>query len=154
MTFTDAKFMTAAEKTRVFNAWKRFVKAIAAGDYPATEQAFTKGLYNHLIQHCSFIAHYNQGGFFGTYFVEPEDTIRFFTQFDPDGQQLSVEYGMTYWVKGGNDVCAEYDDLNQAMCEATRPHLSAIRNLSAKRQRDLDVARANALLAKHGQPTV
>ncbi len=54
--FTDARFLTAHQKRNVFRAWIRFVRSgFDLG-------SFTKALYNHLIQHCSFIAHYNRGG--------------------------------------------------------------------------------------------
>jgi hypothetical protein len=156
MTFTDAEYMTAGQKTHVFGIWKRFVAAIAAGKTKGDLfPFFTQPLYHHLTLHCGgFIAHYNRLGFFDTYFEEPEDTIRFFGQFDPDGDQRSVEGGYDWWVRGGNGTQDPYHDLNNEMCEACRPYLKAIRNLGASRQEALDLARANALLAKHGRPTV
>lgn len=66
--FKDTKFMTAKEKQTVIRAWERFLKN---GCKP---NDFTKALYHHLINHCSFIAHYDLGGFYSTYFSEPEDT--------------------------------------------------------------------------------
>jgi len=155
--FTDAQFMTANQKKLVFNIWKRFVAAVAAGKTGEELLGFfKKPLYNHLIQHCQFIAHFNRLGFFGTYFREPEDTIRFFRMFDPDGDRhlRSIEYGDSWWVRGGNGTQTPYHDLNNAMCEATRPHLDAIQSLRMKRQEALDLARANALLAKHGRAAV
>ncbi len=44
--------MSAAQKTTVLRAWIRFLKSGLRFDQ------FTKALYDHLIQHCSFIAHY------------------------------------------------------------------------------------------------
>jgi hypothetical protein len=156
MAFTDAEYMTAGQKTHVFGAWKKFVAAVAAGK--TKEELFgffTDPIYKHLTLHCGgFIAHYNRLGFFETYFEEPEDTVRFFGQFDPDGDQRSVEGGYDWWVRGGNGTQAPYHDLNNAMCEVTRPHLTAIRLLGSKRQETLDLARANILLAKHGKAVV
>jgi hypothetical protein len=152
--FTDAQYLTANQKTLVFNIWKRFVAAVAAGETgEALFKRFKDPLYRHLTLHCGgFIAHYNRLGFFETYFAEPEDTVRFFRQFDPDGDMRSVEGGYDWWVRGGNGTQAPYHDLNNAMCEATRPHLPSIRALGARRQEQVDLARANALLAKHGRP--
>lgn len=153
--FVDAPYMSAGQKKHVYCAWDRFVDAIARGESgDALLKRFTQPLYHHLTQHCSFIAHYDRFGFFGTYFEEPEDTIRFFTQFDPDGLMRSIEYGDSWWVSGGNGTQEPYQDLNQAMCEATRMYLPSIRTLATTRQKAMDMARANALLAKHGQPTV
>ena len=50
--FRDVQFMSAAQKTTVLRAWIRFLKSGLRFDQ------FTKALYDHLIQHCSFIAHY------------------------------------------------------------------------------------------------
>jgi hypothetical protein len=53
--FQDVRFMSAAQKTTVLRAWIRFLKSGLRCDQ------FTKALYDHLIQHCSFIAHYVEG---------------------------------------------------------------------------------------------
>jgi hypothetical protein len=52
LSFKDEKFMSAAEKRLVLNAWKTFLKHGCQKDH------FTERLYDHLIYHCSFIAHY------------------------------------------------------------------------------------------------
>jgi hypothetical protein len=117
MKFRDAQFMTAREKELTLKAWARFVKALAVGTPQQVKRAFTKRIYHHLTQHCSFIAHYNIHGFFETYFDDPQKTSLFLRQFDGDYGYRSIEYGMTYWHHGGNDVCQEYYDLNQAMCQ-------------------------------------
>jgi len=132
------------EQQLVLKAWKRFVKAVLTGDQEKMFTAFTKRLYNHLIQHCSFIAHYNRHGFFDVYFTEPEKTGKFFTQFDRMKGCASVEYGMTYWLKGF------YEELHEAMIEAADEHLEKLYELCQDRQRDHDVAQAEALVARHG----
>jgi hypothetical protein len=109
------KFMSADEKEKVLRDWQRFIES----DFSQTR--FTKALYNHLIQHCSFIAHYNQKGFYGTYFEDPEDTIKFMKQFDKDQGCISVEYGMKYWLTG-----EDYRDINTAMVEAFEPYKAEI----------------------------
>ena len=55
--FTDVKFMTAMDKHVVAIAWERFLKS------GCSRFQFSKALYSHLIQHCSFIAHYDIDGF-------------------------------------------------------------------------------------------
>ena len=53
--FRDVQFMSAAQKATILRAWVRFLKS------GLQFEQFTKALYNHLIQHCSFIAHYVEG---------------------------------------------------------------------------------------------
>lgn len=135
----DAQFMSAKEKEMTLKQWIAFVKNGFKWEH------FTDRLYKHLTLHAEFIAHYNRRGFFDTYFVEPDDTIRFLKQFDKDFGNVSVEYGWTGWVSS-----QEYGDINTAMCEAIEPHKKDIyeRCLNAERQRDVSIA--NALLQKHG----
>ena len=49
--------------------------------YGLQKKHFTKRLYNHLHLHCGFIANFNMGGFYSTYFEAGEDTQRFFEHF-------------------------------------------------------------------------
>lgn len=129
MEFTDVEFMTAAQKRTAFNAWKKFLK----GDFQKKD--FTKALYHHLTQHCSFIAHYDIHGFYATYFVDPKDTLRFMQQFW-DGQ--STEYGASYWLRG------DYADINQAMMHHAQTERERIEtNLCISHQENLE-ARAHA----------
>ena len=136
--FRDAEFMTAREKALVLKAWVRFLKnGLRFGD-------FTRRLYEHLHLHCQFIAHYDQAGFYRTYFEQGEDTVRFLSRFDGRGECGSLEYGMSSWREG------EYGDLAQAMIEEAARYLP---NLIAQAQacgREADIAEAKRLLAKHG----
>jgi hypothetical protein len=111
----STKFMSAEEKEKVLKDWQRFIE----NDFDKAK--FTKRLYNHLIQHCSFIAHYNQGGFYGTYFEDPEDTMKFIKQFDWEQGCVSIEYGMTYWLNS-----EDYRDINTAMVETLEPYKAEI----------------------------
>lgn len=103
--FTSVKFMRKEEKEKVFKDWKSFIKS------EFSYRAFTKRIYLHLTLHCMFIAHYSKDGFYSTYFVDPEDTLKFLRQFDKDFDFRSIEYGMNTWIEG------EYGDINRAMCE-------------------------------------
>ncbi len=69
--FTDTFCMTAKEKEQVAGAFENFLKNNFKTEY------FTKALYEHLHQHCGFIAHYDIHGFYATYFEDPEDTTGF-----------------------------------------------------------------------------
>ena len=146
MDFRDAEFMSAAEKAKVLRAWTRFCRS------GFKWQWFTKALYEHLIQHCSFIAHYNRAGFFGVYFAPMnERTLKFIGQFDPKGNGLSVEYWTDYWWRGGNDVSEQYYDINAAMREAMGPHVEYLREavrLSMTVQATLDRDQAEERLAR------
>jgi hypothetical protein len=116
--FSDEKFMCAAEKKAVLRAWIRFLES------GCKKNQFTEALYHHLIQHCSFIAHYDRHGYYGVYFERlTPDIFRFFDQFDPQKPGVSAEYGATYWLSVG----ATGTDLNAAMREAAGPYLDGLR---------------------------
>jgi hypothetical protein len=136
--FSDSEFMPARRKELVLRAWVRFLKhGLRFAD-------FTKGLYEHLILHCSFIAHYDRGGFYGTYFESGGDTARFLSQFDKRGEGRSVEYGGNWWLHG------EYADLNRAMVEEAAPYLPSLIEDAKHAEREADLGEARRLLAKHG----
>ena len=107
----DVEFMTGKEKEMVLKQWRTFVKN---GFQP---QNFPKRLYHHLINHCSFIAHYSRYGFYDTYFRNPDDTEHFLNQFRKGAEYQSVEYGGNYWLAD-----ERYHDLNQAMCDVVQEY--------------------------------
>jgi len=136
--------MTAREKEAVLRSWGKFLESGCDKKY------FTKKLYGHLINHCSFIAHYDLHGFYSTYFEEGEDTIRFLSQFDnSNGIPKSVEYGMTYWYTD-----SEYNDINSEMCRVASKYIPLLKKIAANRQVEVDIMRAKSLLAKHGLEAV
>lgn len=140
----DTQFMRAREKERVLHQWNIFLK------YGCKWEHFTKPLYEHLINNCSFIAHYDIRGFYGTYFNEGDNTARFLTQFDRSKGCRSIEYGFAGWIRDGNDVCQSYYDINNAMVDIAAKYIPALTHAAKTRQRDADVLMAKALLAKHG----
>jgi len=103
--------MSAKEKKAVSRDWQRFIESDFDRKY------FTKRLYDHLHLHCSFIAHFNIHGFFGTYFENPEHTLEFLKQFDKDYGHKSIEYGSTYWF-----TSEDCHDLNSEMAYSLEPH--------------------------------
>jgi hypothetical protein len=134
--FRDVRFMTAAEKAGVLDDWERFLEQGFEMQY------FTKPLYDHLIQHCSFIAHYDRGGFHDHYFGEKRNTGSFISQFT-DG--VSAEYGMTYWLRGD---CA---DINEAMCDVMRKYAPDLKRKLERAIEVEDIQIALELLARHGK---
>ena len=103
--FKAVEYMTASNKRLVLLQWIAFLK----GGFQCKN--FTKRLYEHLTLHCSFIAHYNRGGFYATYFENRHDLERFLSQWLTG---TSVEYGWSVWLDG------DYNDINTAMCDAAK----------------------------------
>lgn len=141
----DTKFMTAREKEKVLRDWERFLKN------GCRRADFTKDLYHHLIDHCSFIAHYDINGFYETYFVRGDDTVHFLSQFSRSKGCRSIEYGNTYWIRGGNDVAEQYCDINNAMVDTATKYIPVLTAGAKARQKDFDLHMARLLLAKHGK---
>lgn len=140
----DTEFMSAADKEKVLRQWKLFLKS------GLQKPKFTRALYDHLILHCSFIAHYSIHGFYETYFTHGADTARFLGQFDDaDGRKLpeSIEIGGSWWYTD-----ERYNDLNAAMCQAARPYMAQLMLDACVRQRSADIEEARALLGRHGIP--
>ncbi len=71
---------------------------------------------------------------------------RFLDQFDQSKGCVSVEYGMTYWIRDGNDVSAAYYDLNDALVDAIADMLPALREQA--RQRAVAAAREEVRAAE------
>ena len=72
MKFTDGVYNKSSDKVRIAKAWTRFLK----GGLKPTQ--FTKNLYQHLHQHCGFIAHYNIHGFYEERFQDIDGRLRTF----------------------------------------------------------------------------
>lgn len=134
----DSEFLSAKEKALILKQWKRFI------ENGFRQEDFTKKLYDHLHLHCSFIAHFSINGFYGLYFGDdPETTSRFVRQFDNDYGCKSNEYGSTWWLQG------EYADINEAMCQVMSGFKVNLYERLQAEARANDIARAEALLAKH-----
>lgn len=97
--FTDAHFMSAREKQKVVNNFKKFLKN------NCSETTFTKALYNHLHLHCGFIAHYNINGFYNTYFTGDKDDLLQFCRNFLDEDYKASPYSCTQ----------DMSDINMAM---------------------------------------
>ncbi len=136
--FQDTRYMSKVQKTKVLTAWVRFLK----GGLQFSQ--FTEALYDHLIQHCSFIAHYSRAGFYSHYFEDGDSTALFLSQFDLRGPRLSVEYGGRYWLTG------DHKDLNRAMIEEAKEFIPSLAMAAYRKQQAADITKATALFAKHG----
>ena len=140
MELKDVKLMTAQDKAKVLRQWEGFLKG------GLKWEQFHKALYQHLILHCSFIAHYDRAGFYSTYFERGEDAAHFLTQFDNrQGVPKSVEYGMVYWYTG-----SDYNDVNSEMCRIAVKYIDGLTGQAQKRQEEADIDQAKRLLMKHG----
>ncbi len=135
MEFRDTKFMSAGEKDQAMRHWDRFVRS------GFDRECFTDRLYNHLIQHCSFIAHYDRNGFYSVYFEDKKNTIRFIDQFTTG---KSAEYGYDLWLHG------DYDDINPAMCEVMMGYAPGLRKKLEDSMKREDISQAKSLLTRHG----
>ena len=136
---SDVQFMSAEQKRKVLRQWELFLKS------GLKKEHFTKDLYHHLTLHCSFIAHYSREGFYETYFQKGDDIALFLSQFDRSQGCRSIELGMTYWVNYPG-----FNDLNNALCDVAGRYIPALVKAAENRQRKEDIARAEALLARHG----
>lgn len=103
--FKDGKYLTAADKAKVFKAWQRFLKS----DLKPVH--FTKGLYSVLSLHWGFIAHYNRAGFYSARFQHPT------------GREQTIESMLnpSRWTFV-DDNCSGNADLNQAIQDELRLH--------------------------------
>jgi thioesterase domain-containing protein len=138
MEMSDVKYMSAEEKRKVLRQWEAFLKG------GLKKEQFTKELYHHLMQHCSFIAHYDIHGFYATYFEKGDTTIDFLSQFHWKNPK-SVEYGWTSWVTD-----KDYADINCQMCRVAEKYLPALELQAKNSQKQTDLAYAEFLLKKHG----
>lgn len=145
VTFSEERFLSAAQKRKILEAWKCFLKSGCG------KTQFTADLYDHLSQHCSFIAHFDRHGFYAFYFerITPE-LFRFFDQFDPALPGLSAEYNTTHWLSEHNTGA----DLNDAMRETAGPYLDALRQRFEEDRRQGEINAANKILSRYGLTAV
>lgn len=136
--FRDVPPMAAAEKKALLQAWMHFLKS------GLQFSQFTKALYNHLIQHCSFIAHFNRAEFYSYYFESGDSVALFLSQFDSRGACISAEYGDRRWLAG------DYGDINRAMITEASRMIPSLLDNARQRQKVKDVEAASAFLAKYG----
>jgi len=129
---------TANQKASILMDWNNFLKG------GCRQEEFTEKLYKWLILKCQFIAHYDCAGFYSTYFTKPEMTVKFVKQFDPDGDGMSIEYHMTYWL---NDK--ENEDINEAMRTIMGKYSKHLIENALNWDKELDCREIERLMKKH-----
>jgi hypothetical protein len=97
--FTPTQWDSAETKAEFANHFVRFVES----DFK--QSLFTKKFYNRLSMCFDHIAHYNQGGFWETFFTSDQDKLDFLTQTisqggygDPHWTYSDVERVLRQWV--------------------------------------------------------
>ncbi len=123
--FTATEFSTAEEKAKLGNQLLVFIDA----GFP--ESKFTKALYNTLHLHFGFIAHYNQSGFWATYFTNTVDKIEFLKHIlenpcygSPAYTWSDVERAVKVALKS-KGVLARYQALNSEEIEQSERRMLA-----------------------------
>jgi hypothetical protein len=134
--FKDEDFLSASEKEKILADWTRFLKN------GLKRQDFTKRLYHHLHQHCDFIAHYNQEGFFSEYFLTGDDSMRFLEHFD------RAKLKNNWW--SSLKLTGAYSDLNNAMIDDAAKYLPVLYAQANAAQKKRDLTVADALLSRYG----
>lgn len=132
--FTDAEFQTANEKALIYKTWCRFIDRLADGDLINAEKAFSKRLYEHLHLHCGYIAHYDQNGFWHTYFEGYVDVDSFLKNWENDYK---------WWMN-------DYSDINKAMQEYVAPKIKTIIELQYSAKRTHAIMEARTTVKKYG----
>ena len=115
----DSEFMNANEKRKVLTQWERFIK----GGF--SFHLFTDNLYQHLILHCGFIAHYNRSGFYATYWCD--DLVTLARQ---SGSILRPVPGVfTHWEQflGTFQCWHEWEEMGNHILHTLRSHLASLR---------------------------
>lgn len=134
--FKDEEYLSAAEKEKILALWIRFLK----NNFQRND--FTHQLYNYLMNHADFIAHYSIHGFYAEYFTTGEDKIRFLKQFDRAEMKKCHWYSMK--------LTGDYSDLNNAMVDEAAKYLGVLYAGARQEQKTRDLTIANHLLAKYG----
>jgi hypothetical protein len=114
MKFSNSKFMTIEEKTKVLSGFEKFIK----GDFKRS--LFTKSMYQYLSLNFGFIAHYNIEGFFGVRFEDPRGLISTFNQI--------CERPASYWQMDSDPD--RVSDLNLAILELVQMHKKSFLEIS------------------------
>lgn len=102
--FTPTEFHSAADKAKFANHFVRFVES----DFKAT--LFPKWFYRELSMTFGHIAHYNQGGFYGTFFNDLRGRLEF----------LAITAGeVGLYAESGMGICGDptftYSDVEKVL---------------------------------------
>lgn len=136
--FTPTKWDTAEQKEKFVSQFKRFVESDFA------QSKFPKWFYQRLSNCFGHIAHYNQGGFYATFFESTQDKVQFLEQSlnspcygDPAFTYSDAERVIQDWLREGNWL-EKYQDLGQREREASER--ATLARLKEKYEKDLTPA--------------
>lgn len=118
--FTDVRYMSADEKTKILADWKRFT---ASG---FERQFFTKSLYDHFHLHCGHIAHFDIYGFYAEWFCDPARRLAFIIDFVNDHETGRLYMG----------AYSDYRDIGGALAEHMQPLVEPLTALAEHAKRE------------------
>ena len=125
--YTATKFSTAEDKAKFERQFKTFVLA----DFPASK--FPKWFYTRLSMTFGHIAHYNQGGFYDTWFTNTQGKLDFLYRTaeypnagDPAWTFSDVERALSAWVRDIRLIGVYTDKLNSETEKAERAQLAQL----------------------------
>ena len=125
--YTATKFSTAEDKAKFERQFKAFVLA----DFPASK--FPKWFYQRLSNTFGHIAHYDQGGFYSTWFTCNRDKLAFLQRTaeydccgDPAYTFSDVERVLAAWVRDTRLISLYTDKLNSETEKAERAQLARL----------------------------
>lgn len=140
--FKTVEFMTADEKRRVLDQWRKLMTWLAANGVPSDmPKVFTKVIYKHLITHAAdFIAHYDQQGWWHAQLASPAAAMEFFKGLE---RNLLCRWG----------ALNDYADVNSAMMDVARKVRPAILGRLALDDQQMARAQIAALAKRAGFAT-
>lgn len=116
--FSATKWQEAEEKVKFARQFIKFVQ------WDFSKKQFSKAFYQRLSMSFGHIAHYNQGGFFDTFFTTTEGKVRFLRQTlahpcwgDPAFTYSDVEHALQQWLRH-HGVVEKYEQLFAEETEA------------------------------------
>ena len=129
MKYTATQWNTEADKAKFVRQFKAFVESDFA------ESKFPKWFYTRLSMTFGHIAHYNQGGFYATFFGNVADKVCFLKQTvqagcygSPEFTYCDCEREIQDWLREQGTL-AKYETAFAAACEASARATMARLNL-------------------------
>ncbi|MBM3273047.1 hypothetical protein FJY94_07380 [Candidatus Kaiserbacteria bacterium] len=127
--FTPTKWDSAEDKARFANQFAKFV----SGSF--RREDFPKWFYNSLHLTFGHIAHYDQYGFFATFFECQAGKVQFLAQCleypaygDPDHTYCDVEKALKIWLRDGRYLERAKADLASQVEVAERVQLARLKD--------------------------
>lgn len=135
--YSDTKFMTARQKERAFDCFKRVLEA-------RDISKMDSNLYKHLTLHCGFIAHYDIHSFKATY--SGQGFRSFVEHFDRNSRAF---HGWNHWVR-----LEGYEDINSDMVKLATAMAPTIYAELDLQQKNAEIDLCRAIAEKYGLKVV